>query len=397
MPCAVPDCMVELGRKTGLQAFVVSRALHALQDAFAPRSISACCACLRCRAPHRRGRCASSTRQLPLRRPHRRASRSSTRRAPRCAGSRCSSSPPAKPHSREAPGASSMRGSARRLDRSPSLRRTDARRGGVRPRRLCALGVSIEVTASGRQRTLLLNGVRVVRGLATPPLQRAPAAEPSLRRFASMAAALPALPPTPPATPVGRTLRRTRSGDLLLHATHRAEAPPQRRLRSAGIAMRAVSPLFSFRCPITHVRAVSRQHAGSTTQPQPLTRPPRASTGADGRPRGGCRRPLVRCAARQRHTTAPYDSAYVTLRPSPPVRRLMCQMAQSDRRLRAGCCAASGRRAPMWPWRTRGCSRTTRCAQQSPNGVPPPLRRATPPRPRREHHARGDATCDQWP
>jgi len=121
--------------------------------------------------------------------------------------------------------------------------------------------VSIEVTSSGRTRALLLNGVLVGRGLAALPRARLPAAEPSLRRFASMAAALP---PTPPATPAGRTLRRTRSGDVLLHAAHRADAPPppQRRLRSAGAAMqmgqavrpRAASPLFSFRCPITHVR-----------------------------------------------------------------------------------------------------------------------------------------------
>ena len=121
------------------------------------------------------------------------------------------------------------------------------------------------MTASGRTRALLLNGVLVSRGLAAPSRALAPAAEPSLRRFAAMAAVLPA---TPPATHADRTLRRTRSGDALHHAPHRADAPPpqQRRLHSAGSPMqmgeaermRAVSPLFSFRCPITHVRVVRR-------------------------------------------------------------------------------------------------------------------------------------------
>ena len=275
-----------------------------MHDAFAPspRSFSACCACLRCRAPTKRGRCASSTLQLPPRRRRRRALRSSTRRAPRCAGSRCSSSPPAKASSREAPGASNPReasevqaGRPRGVEPSRpahALTRAAVSRG---PRRLCALGVSIEVTASGRTRALLLNDVLVGRGLAAPPRTRAPAAEPSLRRFASMAAALP---PTPPATPVGRTLRRTRSGELLLHATHRADAPPQRRLRSAmqiSEGMRPVSPLFSFRCPITHASVRTVQQCAS---PHSRTGP-RASAGADGRSGGGCRWPFVRCGSPQ--------------------------------------------------------------------------------------------------
>jgi hypothetical protein len=121
--------------------------------------------------------------------------------------------------------------------------------------------------AGGRTRALLLNGVLVGRGLApqrAPSSSPSPGAEPSLRRVAAMAAALPA---TPPATPAGRRLRRTRSSDAVAAqytATTRADAqPPQRRLRSAGVITQAQageaqprpqSPLFSFRCPITHVR-----------------------------------------------------------------------------------------------------------------------------------------------
>lgn len=153
---------------------------------------------------------------------------------------------------------------------SPSLRRTrlDAAAAPRCRRRLCALGVSIEVTTNGRTKALLLNDVLVGRGLAGAARQPpAPAPEPSLRRFAAMAS----LPATPPATPAGRRLRRTRSSDAVAMqpAPQRADAPPpqradvpppQRRLRSAGVVtrgeaaqQRSASPLFSFRCPITHV------------------------------------------------------------------------------------------------------------------------------------------------
>jgi hypothetical protein len=144
------------------------------------------------------------------------------------------------------------------------------------PRRLCALGISIEVTANGRTKALLLNDVLVGRGLSGAARQPpAPAAEPSLRRFAAMAS----LPATPPATPATRRLRRTRSSDPVAMqpapqpAPQRADAPPpQRRLRSAGVMTRAgeaaqqrsASPLFSFRCPITHVS--SRTHPGSNSK-----------------------------------------------------------------------------------------------------------------------------------
>jgi len=270
----------------------------------------ACCACSRCPARTRPGRCVSWTQPRRrclggiLRRLHP-GSLSFTLRARRCAACRCTWWLRARRRLRAAPGARA-RQPKERLG-SPSLRRTrlDAAAAPPRlPRRLCALGISIEVTANGRTKALLLNDVLVGRGLSGAARQPpAPAAEPSLRRFAAMAS----LPATPPATPATRRLRRTRSSDPVAMqpapqpAPQRADAPPpQRRLRSAGVMTRAgeaalqrsASPLFSFRCPITHCKCSCIRDG--TAADTPAHRHHRR----DGRPRRGRRWPFIRYAAR---------------------------------------------------------------------------------------------------
>ncbi len=204
-------------------------------------------------------------------------------------------------------------------------------------RRLDAEGACLEAQAAGRVRVLLLNGVLLSRSSASGDArgsssggERAASGVASAGAAAQLAVALESLrvrlrmagliPPTP-AAPPRRALRRTASDESQNSAAHAAHAPATHGDATAAVAraralaaaaapqqqheyeeeeeeeaaqQRPQSPLFSFRCPITHVRVCAFCDAHLF---QLSPRIGGGGAGGDARP-GGCRRwALVRCAS----------------------------------------------------------------------------------------------------